>query len=64
MFSTKNPNLKKVYFFSFLFWSWGWGRGEGEGMARVSECFTKDLNKKNCFWRRRGLGGSGGGGLE
>ena len=31
-------------------------------MARVSECFTKDLNKKNCFWRRRGLGGVVGGG--
>ena len=23
-------------------------------MAKVSECFTKDPNKKNCFWR--GLG--------
>ena len=32
------------------------GLGGGEGMARVSECFTKDPNKKNVF------GGGGGGG--
>ena len=37
-------NQKKKYFF-FCFLGWGAGR-EGEGMARVSECFTMDPNKK------------------
>ena len=40
----------------------GWGRegGGGKGMARVSECFTMDPNKKNVFGGG-GDGGSGGG---
>ena len=66
VFFTKNPNLKKsiccfflFFFFFFLVVGVGWGGGrggEGEGMASVSECFTKDPNKNNSFWRRRGWG--------
>ena len=47
-----------MFFFSFFFCRGDGRRGEGEGMARVSECFTKDPNRKDCFWRGRGWRGA------
>ena len=47
---TKNPNLKKAT----LFLS-GVGKGDRRG-ARVSEFFTKILNKKKMFFSGRGGG--------
>ena len=58
----KESESKKSICFFFLFCFGRGGGGQGEGMARVSECFTKDPNKKNCFWRERGWGGVAGGG--
>ena len=63
VFYKESESKKKYFFFLFCFGRGGGGRGEGEaGMARVSECFTKDPNKKNCFWRGWGGGWRGGGG--